>query len=412
MKQALPFVFTLLAISLFAQEYPEVSYSNSYTQQAFYRLSDNATTNIDNDSWEVAFSIFGTGIFINETAKVFGAENALYLAPTNDFDDVVNENDLTGRLLNVEKTWDYGAFNEPRDENNPNDIGWGMYDPITDVVTGDRVFVIKFKNGTYQKLQITSLDQGIYTVKHADLDGGNETVLTVNKADFPDSQLAFLSLASGQTLDNVPGDWDLLFTRYSAPVDDGAGGFFDLVTSGVLSAPGIEVAEARGVDPFYVEYTDYVDSLSTDIDVIGWDWKEFDNVSWTLATDRAYFVKRPNGQVWKIIFLTFGGSSTGNVAFEKTTIVANAVTDKNAFESFGVSPNPLNETSTAAFSVHQSGSVKIGLSNMLGQRVWSGSFHATTGLNAIQLPDFAIPSGAYFLSLYFNGEVVTEKVYK
>ncbi|MEZ4956599.1 MAG: hypothetical protein R2825_23785 [Saprospiraceae bacterium] len=37
----------------------------------------------------------------------------------------------------------------------------------------------------YQKLQITSLDQGIYTVKHADLDGGNETVLTVNKADFP-----------------------------------------------------------------------------------------------------------------------------------------------------------------------------------------------------------------------------------
>ncbi|MEZ4956598.1 MAG: hypothetical protein R2825_23780 [Saprospiraceae bacterium] len=86
-------------------------------------------------------------------------------------------------------------------------------------------------------------------------------------------------------------DWDLLFTRYSAPVDDGAGGFFDLVTSGVLSAPGIEVAEARGVDPFYVEYTDYV-TRSVRISMlsvgIGKSSIMFHGHS---ATDRAYFVK-------------------------------------------------------------------------------------------------------------------------
>ncbi|MEZ4934865.1 MAG: hypothetical protein R2788_22385 [Saprospiraceae bacterium] len=54
---------------LFVQEYPEVSYSNSYTQQAFYRLSDNATTNIDNDSWEVAFSIFERGFLSMKRLK-------------------------------------------------------------------------------------------------------------------------------------------------------------------------------------------------------------------------------------------------------------------------------------------------------------------------------------------------------
>ncbi len=413
MEKLLPFLFIFLTFPLFAQEGVEITYSSSYAEQAFYRLTDNAITNIDNDGWDIALSIFGAGIFINETANFPGAENALYPAPTDNFDDVVvDPNNLTGRLFNDEKSWDYGAFNSFKDGNNANDYGWGLYDPATEVITGNRVFVIKDKNDTHQKLQIVSLDQGIYTIKYADLDGSNETTVTVDKADFPDNNFAYLKLATGQTVDNIPGDWDLLFTRYSTPVPDGGGGFIDLVTSGVLSAPGIEVAEARGVNPDDVEYADYVDSLSSVTDVIGYDWKTFENYMWTLATDLAYFVKKPNGQVWKIIFFVFGGSSTGDVIFEKTPIIANATTEQSAFGSFSVFPNPLNETSSAVFSIKQSGIVKIGLANVLGQTVWSGKYNAVSRLNAIKLPEMAIPSGTYFLSLYHGGEVVTEKVLK
>ena len=407
----LPFVLAFIACHVLAQDYPQVSYSNSYSEQAFYRLSDNATTNIANSSWDIALSTFGEGIFINETAVVFGAENALYLAPTNNFDDVVNPDDLSGRLLNDEKSWDFGAFNEPRDENNADDYGWGLYDPMSDMIVGNRVFVVRFKNSTYQKMQFSQA-QGIYTIIHADLDGSNETTLTVNKADFPDNHFAYLSLVTGQTLTNVPSEWDLLFTRYSSPVDDGAGGFFDLVTSGVLSAPGIEVAEARGISPETVEYSDYIDSLSSDIDVIGYDWKVFDNVSWSLPTDLAYFVKNTLGQVWKIVFLTFDGSSTGKVVFEKTEIIASPVQEQSAFENFAVFPNPLTETSAAVFSIQEPGRVRVNLSNVLGQTVWSDSYDATLGLNAFQLPPLAVSSGTYFLSLQIGGETVTKKIYK
>ena len=411
MKKALPFFLALLTLSLFAQDYPTVSYSSSYAEHAFYRLSDNATTNIDNNSWDMALSISGTGIFINETSIVFGSQNVLYQAPTDNFDDVIDPADLTGRLLNDEVSWDYGAFNAPRDESNPNDTGWGIYDPMTETYTGDRVFALQFKDGTYQKIQIVSLEQGVYAVKYADLDGSNETTTTVDKANFPNSQFAFLSFKTNQALDVIPDDWDLLFTRYSTPVDDGAGGLFDLVVAGVLSAPGVQVAEARGIDPEMVEYSEYVDSLGTATDEIGYDWKEFDNVNWILATDLAYFVKIPTGQVWKIIFLTFDGSSTGDVLFEKTTIIANATKENSStIENFAVSPNPLDESSAAVFSLAQSGTVNIMLSNMFGQQLWSGKHQATTGLNAVQLPAFDIPSGTYVLSLEMEGEIISKKV--
>ena len=412
MKKLLLSLFTLFTFSLLAQEYPEVTYSSGYSEHAFYRLSDNATTNIDNESWDIALSISGAGVFINETSKVLSAENGLFPAPTNNFDDVVDPNDLTGRLLNDEISWDYGAFNYLKDGNNSNDFGWGLFDPATGVITGNRVFVILFKDGTYKKLQIVSLENGIYTIKHADLDGNNEAIVTVNKADFPDNNFAFLKLSTGQTVDNIPGDWDLLFIRYSTPVSDGGGGFFDLVTSGVLSAPGIEVAEARGIIPDDVVYEDFIDSLKSETDVIGYDWKEFENYMWTIATDLAYFVKKPNGQVWKIIFFVFGGSSTGDVIFEKTTVIANSTTEQTHFDGFTVFPNPLTESSAAIFSIKQSGLIKIRLTNALGQIVWQGKHNATKGLNAIKMPDINIPSGTYFLSLHHKGKVATKVVLK
>ncbi len=411
MKKALPFIFTCFSIVLFSQEYIEVTYANSYSQQAFYRLADDGTTNIDNDSWEIALSITGSGIFINETAEVFAVENALYLAPTGNFEDVVGINMLSDRIFNNEKSWDDGGFNSPKDENDPNDTGWGIYDPMTGATNGNRVFVVRLKNGNYLKLQI-SLDQGIYTVRYAGLDGSNETTVNIDQADFSNNHFAYLSLISGQTLDNVPSDWDLLFTRYSALLDDGNGGTTNIMTSGVLSAPGVEVAEARGFNPDDVEYSVYMDSLGSEIDIIGFDWKDFDNVSWTLADDLAFFVKNPVGQVWKLVFLSFGGSSTGNVIFEKTPILIDAVTEPSAFDSFGVFPNPLSEFSTAVFSIKQQGEVELRMTNSFGQQIWAGKQNVDAGLNAVALPHLDIPSGIYYLSVHFGGEILTKKVSK
>ncbi len=415
MKRILFPLALLTTLSLSAQDLVQVSYGPSYKNQTYYQLSDDATASLDNNTWDIAFTTYGeniAGIHLNESTVTFGDEAVLYLAPSTNFDDPILVADLSERLYNDEKSWDYGAFNSTRDVNDPNDVGWGYLDAGTGKITGDLVFVLRFKNGSYQKLQIVSLEQGVYTIKHADLDGSNENTLTIDKANFTGVDFAYLTLSSGQTLPSIPIDWDLAFLRYAAPNDDGAGGVIQIMSSGVLSAPGIEVAQANFVDPGDVEFADFEDSLSTDIDIIGSDWKTFNNTSWLLVNDRAYFVKTENGSVWKLVFVDFGGSSTGNVIFSKELIVETGVGEEATFERLSVYPNPTSGDATLLFSAKNSGVTNIGLTNLYGRNVWSGNFVVNAGFNAAQLPLDNLPSGQYFAKIWLGSTLFTKKIVK
>lgn len=415
MKRMLLPIFLLCTLSVAAQEFVQVSYGQSYKNQTFYRLTDDEVVSIDNNDWDIAFTTFGdsdAGVHVNESSVLFGAQTVLLLAPTNNFDDPINPDDLTERLFNDEKSWDYGAFNSTRDVNDPDDFGWGTLDSGTGTVTGNTVFAIQFKDGSYKKLEIVSLENGVYNLRHADLDGGNETALTVDKADFPDADFAYLSLSSGETLPSIEIDWDLAFLRYAAPNDDGAGGMIQIASSGVLSAPGVEVAQADNVVVEEVEFAEYEDSLSTEIDVIGWDWKSFDNTSWALVDNRAYFVKTPNGAVWKLVFEDFDGSMTGNVIFTKELAVSTGVGEISAFEKFVVYPNPATDEATLLFSVKNAGAATLSLTNLFGQKVWSANYSAQAGLNAVQLPLEDLAAGQYLATIQFGNEILTEKLVK
>jgi hypothetical protein len=415
MKRIVLSIVLFLPFLLFSQDYVQVSYGPGYVNQDYYRLSDDANTSIPNVSWDIAFTASGdedAGIFFNEAAGLSQTEMVLFLAPTDNFDDPVNTDSLTQRLLNDEVNWDYGAFNSTRNPDDSLDFGWGTLNPATGVFTGMAVFVVQFRNGTYRKMQILSLGQGVYTFKTADLDGANEVTYTADKADAADAGFLYFSLASGALLDTPPTDWDLLFTRYNTPIEDNTGAFIDFSLSGTLSGQGVQVAQANGVDPETVEYIDYEDSLGTALDIIGWDWKEFDN-GWVLPADRAYFVKTAAGQVWKIIFVTFDGSSTGNAVFSKEQIgTVNTLDAKGVFTSLDVFPNPVSSEATRAFSMKKAGRVQLFLNNQLGREVWSGTIAARAGFNVSELPVFDVPAGQYFLSARFEGEVVTKKLVK
>lgn len=413
MKRILPIFAMFFTLSLCAQgELVQVSYGQSYKNQAYYRLADDAVETIDNNAWDIAFTTAdgAAGIHLNESAVTFGAEAALYLAPTNNFEDPINSADLMGRLYNDEKSWDFGAFNSIRDPNDPNDFGWGTMN--AGVVTGDEVFVIKFKDGSYKKLQIVSLDQGVYTVKYAGLDGSNENTVTFDKADFAASDLAFLSLTTGQTLPAISIDWDLAFLRYASPNDDGSGGIIQIMSSGVLSAPGVEVAQADNVIPEEVEYEDYIDSLSSDIDVIGWDWKLFNNMIWELAENRAYFVKTTDGAVWKLVFKQFGGSTTGDAVFSKELVVTSGTSENSKVGGVNIYPNPTSGQTTLLFSVENTGQARLVVSNIFGQNVWAGNFAAQSGFNAATLPLDGLSSGQYQVTIHFGNDILTEKIVK
>lgn len=407
----------LLANTLSAQ-FVEVSYGTEYTEQAYYKLDSDETTNIFNSDWDIAFSTVGTqdaAIFINEATGSSETALELYRAPTDNFEDAINTDDLTEWLNNDELSWDFGAFNSIRSPDNALDFGWGQYNTTNHIIGGTSVFVLKLRDESYKKIQIESLALGIYTFKYASLDGSNEITQTIDKNDFLESDFAYFSFGTEQTIETIPAEWDLLFTRYTTPIDDGTGAILDYLVTGVLSGTGVEIAQADGVDPETVDFELYGDSLQNVLDIIGYDWKTFDlsTFQWSLPADRAYFVKTAIGDIWKIVFVDFEGSSTGNVVFQKTDLgTISAVEQPGVFTDCNVFPNPVRGEANLTFSLKNAQQVKITLGDLYGRTIWSDSKQATAGFNAQILPNFDLPSGVYYLTLEGDGSFLTRKIIK
>ncbi|HMR42340.1 MAG TPA: T9SS type A sorting domain-containing protein [Saprospiraceae bacterium] len=422
MKSYLLLIFAFaFVLKTGAQDFISVTNGASYAQQAFYRLSDDATTNIDNAAWDIAFTTVGlqdAGILVNESSKTsFAAPQPdveVYAAETNVWGDVTDTSAIGERLYNNEIDWLYGgAFNSSRSPSDPFDFGWGKYNFMTNQVTGDKVFVIRLRDRSYKKFQIQNIILKTYTFRYANLDGSNEVVKTLNKDDHDGSPLAYFSFASGDFITSVQKDWDLLFCRYITPIEDNTGAFIPFPVTGTLSGFGVKVAEARGIDPSTVKYEDYADSLSTVLDVIGYDWKEFANNSeWVLAPDLVYFVKTTDGKVWKITFLAFGGSTTGEIVFEKTDVTpVSSVSENSNIQSFGISPNPAQNQTTMFFDLTESvQALNVAIFDQQGRTLRTYQFKPARGLNAIQLNELPAEAGLYFVRVTDGKSALTQKL--
>ncbi|MEM9819477.1 MAG: HmuY family protein [Bacteroidota bacterium] len=403
--------------NLSAQEVDLVSVGASYAEQTYYTIESGATMSHSNEIWDLAFitSPGGYGISINEAVGLsFGPplpQLELYLVNSTDFDNV----DTSGmnRIYNNESSWGEGAFNNVNDPNNAFDLGWGTYNPGNNQVTASRVFVIKLRSGEHKKIEILSLIGGVYTFRYADLNGANETTQTVAKADFEGRSLAYFSFEEEAALDLEPEKWDLLFTRYSTPLDDGTPFPLNYIVTGVLSGAGVEVAQADGIDPQSVNYLDYEDNYITELDEIGFDWKDFDlgTFQWSLINDRVYFVKTAESALWKLQFIDFEGSSTGTSALLKT-FETQLTSTEEAYEnltSFEIFPNPAKDFVNVALELNSNvreGNIVI--TNALGQLVLSRKVSLQSGFNVETIALPSLTAGVYQLSLQLETEQITQ----
>lgn len=424
MKKAILYFFLFLATGmLHAQEFQEISTGAGYSKQSYVSLSNGTQTQVNNDAWDIGFSIssFDVGVFINESAGTVQGQPQpaieIYDAGTTDFTSQPDPSAVTDhQLFNSEASWASGALNEAFDPNNPFDFGWGTYDPTTHEVTGGRVYVVKLRNGEYRKLQVQSLIGTVYTFRYAKLDGSNEVNKTIDKTAFPGNTLAYFSFATSNTVDVEPATgFDLLYTRYFTPLYDPATMTnIPYAVTGVLSGNGVEVARANGVDPATVTYAAWEDSLKSELNIIGYDWKSFSGTAWSLDQDLVYFVKTANSNVWKLQFIDFEGSTTGTAVFEKTNLGgASAVNDPSSeVTAFNVFPNPTAGESNLVFSMKKSaGKANLSITNMTGNLVFQTSFQVTQGLNGMVLPTDNLPAGLYIVQLNLaNGASLNHKL--
>ena len=405
-------IFTTLllfiSLNLFSQN-QSISLLPSYTNQSFYSLENGEVTNLNNTDWDLAFSTATMSSSIRINA---GMGTELYSYPLGDTTDwnTFNSSNLSNWLpiYNSDTNWFVGAF----DKNSTSmfDMGWGMYSMITHHVTGDSLYAIKTVGGDWKKLWIQKLANDEYTFKYANLDGTNEINTSVSKLNYSDKNFIYYSLDQNSVLDREPNsiDWDITFTKYITPVQGMPYG-----VTGVMSNDGVQVAQVDNL-PDPNSYSDYSQhSMSTEINTIGYDWKSFDmsTFSYSVEPYRCYFVKDLQDKVWRIIFTSFEGSSTGNIDFNTQEMTSSTSTSElqSDISTFEIYPNPITDNNLTIVFDNSFYETQLEIFTVTGKQVFDKNINGA-GFQAKSFSLLNLDKGLYIVSISSRGNSLQKKL--
>jgi hypothetical protein len=389
----------------------------SYANAQFYNLSTDAVQSIAHTDWDIAFSVYGFtdgGIFINEGSSFSGTAPKVYVVPNKVFSDVITSADFGSELKNDEKSWSDGAFNSIKSPSNFADYGWGAYNMTNHKIEGTALYVIELGNGTQKKFMIDTLTSGTYYFRYADLDGSNLESKSVIKSAYPNQTLAYFSFATGRTTVAEPSTgWDWVFTRYETLLHS-TNPPTPYTVGGILTNRNVEAVLADNINPSTVSINNYTTS-SDSLSIIGHDWKSFDfQQGWIVDSDRVYFIKGADSSLYKIQFIDFRGSSTGQGSFTKTFLgmwtSINSI-ENQVFEQFDIFPNPATDQVNVTFSLlAPQEEVQISLTNMLGSIVFQTTINGQEGLNAAVVNTYNFNAGNYVLTIQTPQSIQSRKL--
>lgn len=399
---SLIFSFLLINGKTKAQVEHQVSVGAGYADEVFFSLKTGVVKTTPRNTWDIAFysQAFSAGIITNSGA---GVELYAYPKSANDGWDAFDTIGMTSwiPLYNDVSQWEEGAFN--RNAQGHPDYGWGIYNMASHNVFGDSLFLIKTVDGVYRKLNIIKKisSENIYIIRYANLDGSNDYTDTLDVNPYKDRLLMAYSFATG-IVDREPllADWDLLFTRYHAMVQNTP---YPVV--GVLSKPQIKIAQAEKVAPDFFDYAnlEFLDGA----DVIGHDWKTINmgTMVWNITDSLAYFIKAEDAAVYKIVFEAFSGSSTGTATFTQQLIQPSSI-NFTRIEGVKVYPNPANDLLKIELSSSLNGA-NLTLTDLSGrvlhqQTIGNGLVH--------ELTLTGLAKGVYLMQITNQHEIFTRKV--
>ncbi len=401
----------LLYLNLFGQN-NQISLNSGYTNQSFYSMQNGEVLNVSNQDWDIAFSTdnFSSSIRTNDGK---GVELYTYhLGDISSWNNISSNdiNNLSELMFNTDTSWGYGAFDI--NQTGGLDYGWGVYNMQTHHVVGDSLFLIKTINQNWKKLWIESKISGEYQIKYADLDGSNEMNMSIPALNYSDKNFIYYSLDNDQLIDREPNknDWDITFTKYMT-LYPFQGGFTPYSVTGTLHNAGVEVAQVDNISS-PLTYSDYsLHSFSTTINTIGYDWKEFQG-SYVIVDDRCYFLRDKSGNIWRLTFINFDGTSTGNIEFNTELIQSTDVNDLNSITSFAIYPNPAtkNEELTLIYDLSTDNSkVTVRIYDVSGRERYVSELN-NHGLMSRTINIEGFNPGIYMISINADGMQKTERI--
>ena len=385
-----------------------------YANDLFYSFENGEISSIERDDWEIAFftSGFSAGIITNGGVGV-----VLYNYPNGDTSDWATV-DTTGffgwsPLYNSPANWEEGAFN--RNSQGFPDYGWGIYNMDNHHIVGDSLFIIDSPYSGLKKVWIIEKDpmQNIYSFRFANMDGTNEYEVELDVSTFSDNRFAYYSLTNNEALSREPksDSWDILFTKYIDMVPDIEGNLSPYIVTGVLANVDIASNQFYPVAP---DFTDWASQpMDSIVNTIGYDWKSFDMglFEWTIQDSNYYFIQDYAGNIYKLGFVWWNGSSTGDFAFDKQFITTVSVNEmKENQESFQVFPNPASNHVSIKAPSGLEGNFTLSILDQSGRQVYIETFSDSQLSNGVRLADIELPSGFYLISITGNNYAKSQKL--
>jgi len=151
----------------------------------------------------------------------------------------------------------------------------------------------------------------------------------------------------------------------------------------------------------------------TEINSIGYDWKSFDmsTFSYSVEPYRCYFVKDLQDKIWRIIFTSFEGSSTGNIEFNtlemtSSTSISELQSDISTFEIY---PNPITDNNLNVVFDISSDISELNIFDITGKNIYNEIFNS----KGFQAKSISIPNlnnGIYVVTLSSKGSIFQKKL--
>lgn len=383
----------------------------SYANEVYYSLENGTVGSSLRNQWDIAFraTILSASIIINDGTNV-----SLWTYPKADISGW-STLDTSGFYswnpqYNSITDWESGAFNQYSD--NMFDYGWGVYNVSTHNLTGDSIYIIQLRNGSLKKLVIEgkASSENIYSFKFADLDGNEEHAINLECSNYTNRNFIGYSLITNEIVDfeNVnSSEWDLLFTKYMHRYDNGT----NYPVTGVLSNYNTAVQKCYPVTPEYKNWQSQL--MDSSRNAIGFDWKYIDNsFVYHVEDSTVYFVQSKNGDIYKLVFKEFAGSSSGRIVLDKEKISAYSIPQSFADDGLlRIYPNPFTEKISVQ-TVTTSGKVTYRLNSIDGEKVFESAFESIQEMVPVEISLSGLQSGIYILTVLTDSKIYTCKLIK
>ncbi len=280
--------------------------NNAYTNQVYFNLANNTEVKTVNRTiWDLSFNTKTNEIRLNSSnfITVINTEDTNFSAitssaPPTDYDHSNgNEDSVALKGMFTSQGVTKHVFVVDRGQN-PIPIG-SVPNPAP------------YQRGT-KKVQLLEVSESNYLIKYANLSGSNENTLSIPR-DTTQNFIYFSFDNTGSIVSVEPPkqSWDLIFTRYTTVAKlISTQETKDYLVTGVLinkwqGVKGVKVNNKSYEQITIDDLANY--SLTDSLDVIGYDWKLFDDVqdSYSINPSRSYLIQDQQGFYYKLRFTDF-----------------------------------------------------------------------------------------------------------